>query len=175
MSLFNVGLGIGVSVRVPFTASNLTIAGVVGAKGKAVAAMPSYTDGRPAGTRIHAYVAPGNTSPRMSWHFFRTSHNSIGVSLGEAAHADVLTLITSLRRAGIHADMAFGARGLKGAMKAADRSGADYALLIGTEERSNGTVRMKDLRSGDQQDVAAAAATDWLIDRLATEGLRDER
>ena len=98
-----------------------------------------------------------------------------GVPLGEAAHADVLTLITSLRRAGIRADMAFGARGLKGAMKAADRSGADYALLIGTEERSNGTVRMKDLRSGDQQDVAATAATDWLIDRLATEGLRDER
>ena len=27
----------------------------------------------------------------------------------------------------------------------------------------------------DQQDVAATAATDWLIDRLATEGLRDER
>ena len=95
--------------------------------------------------------------------------------LGEEAHADVLTLITSLRRAGIRADMAFGARGLKGAMKAADRSGADYALLIGAEERSNGTVRMKDLRSGDQQDVAATSATDWLIERLATEGLRDER
>ena len=34
---------------------------------------------------------------------------------------------------------------------------------------------MKDLRSGDQQDVAATSATDWLIERLATEGLRDER
>ena len=51
LSLFNVGLGIGVSVRVPFTASNLTIAGVVGAKGKAVAAMPSYTDGRLGGNQ----------------------------------------------------------------------------------------------------------------------------
>ena len=59
-----------------------------------------------------------------------------GVPLGEDAHADVLTLITSLRRAGIRADMAFGARGLKGAMKAADRSGADYALLIGADERT---------------------------------------
>ena len=97
-----------------------------------------------------------------------------GVPLGEDAHADVLALITSLRRAGVRADMAFGARGLKGAMKAADRSGADYALLIGTEERRNGTVRMKDLTSGDQRDVAATSATDWLIERLATEGLRDE-
>ena len=90
--------------------------------------------------------------------------------LGEDAHADVLTLITGLRRAGVRADMVFGARGLKGAMKAADRSGADYAVLIGTEERSNGTVRIKDLRSGDQQDVAATSATDWLIERLATDG-----
>jgi hypothetical protein len=46
LSLLNVGIGIGVSVRVPFTQSNLTLAGVVGAKGKAVAAFPSYTDGR---------------------------------------------------------------------------------------------------------------------------------
>jgi histidyl-tRNA synthetase len=89
-----------------------------------------------------------------------------GVSLGEEAHADVLTLITSLRRAGLRADMAFGARGLKGAMKAADRSGAAYAALIGAEERSNGTVRMKDLQSGDQQDVPAGSAVEWLSDRL---------
>jgi len=91
-----------------------------------------------------------------------------GVPLGAEAHADVLTLVTSLRRAGVNADMAFGARGLKGALRAADRSGAAFAVLIGTAERNNGTVRVKDLRSGDQQDVAATAATDWLIERLGT-------
>jgi histidyl-tRNA synthetase len=96
-----------------------------------------------------------------------------GVSLGEEAHADVLTLITSLRRAGVRADMAFGARGLKGAMKAADRSGADYAVLIGTDERSNGTVRIKNLRSGDQQDVAATSASDWLIEKLIAAAISD--
>jgi histidyl-tRNA synthetase len=47
-------------------------------------------------------------------------------------------------------------------------------MLIGTDERRNGTVRMKDLKTGDQRDVAATSATDWLIERLATEGLRDE-
>jgi hypothetical protein len=46
LSLLNVGIGIGASVRIPFTASNLTVAGVVGAKSKALAAFPSYTDGR---------------------------------------------------------------------------------------------------------------------------------
>jgi histidyl-tRNA synthetase len=91
-----------------------------------------------------------------------------GVPLGEGAHRDVLTLITALRRAGVRADMAFGARGLKGAMKAAARSGAGYAVLIGDQERRHGLVRIRDLESGDQQDVAATQATDWLIERLAT-------
>jgi hypothetical protein len=46
LSLLNIGIGVGVSARIPFTESNLTIAGVVGEKSKAVAAFPSYTDGR---------------------------------------------------------------------------------------------------------------------------------
>ncbi|MGC1756605.1 MAG: histidine--tRNA ligase [Trebonia sp.] len=92
-----------------------------------------------------------------------------GVPLGAEAHADVLTLMTNLRRAGVNADMAFGARGLKGALRAADRSGAAFAVLIGAEERRAGTVSIKDLKTGDQQDVAAAQATDWLIERLGTQ------
>jgi histidyl-tRNA synthetase len=89
-----------------------------------------------------------------------------GVPLGDDAHADVLRLVTKLRRAGIRADLSFGGRGLKGAMKAADRSGARYAVIIGAEERNAGTVRLKDLSSGDQQDVAVTSATDWLKDKL---------
>jgi histidyl-tRNA synthetase len=91
-----------------------------------------------------------------------------GVPLGEGAHADVLALITALRRAGVRADMAFGARGLKGAMKAADRSGAAFAALIGDQERSQGTVRMRDLVDGEQYDVPATDAATWLIERLGT-------
>jgi len=90
-----------------------------------------------------------------------------GVPLGDEAHADVLSLITKLRRAGVNADMTFGSRGLKGAMKAADRSGARFAVIIGTAERNAGTVSLKDLQNGDQQDVAAASATDWLRDKLS--------
>jgi histidyl-tRNA synthetase len=90
-----------------------------------------------------------------------------GVPLGEDAHADVLSLITKLRRAGVRADMSFGGRGLKGAMKAADRSGARFAVLIGPAERNAGLVQVKDLKSGDQEHVAATSAADWLQDKLA--------
>ena len=89
-----------------------------------------------------------------------------GVPLGDDAHTDVLTLVTALRRAGVRADMAFGGRGLKGAMKAADRSGARFAVIIGAEEREAATVAIKDLENGDQQNVAATEATDWLLAKL---------
>ncbi len=89
-----------------------------------------------------------------------------GVPLGEDTHRSMLTLVTALRRAGVRADMAFGARGLKGAMKAADRSGAAFAALIGGQERDHGTVRMKDLANGEQHDVPAAEAAAWLIERV---------
>ena len=92
-----------------------------------------------------------------------------GVPLGGSAHRPVLTLVTALRRAGVRADMAFGGRGLKGAMKAADRSGASYAALIGDAEQQAGTVRMKNLENGEQHDVPASEAAAWLMERLATQ------
>jgi histidyl-tRNA synthetase len=89
-----------------------------------------------------------------------------GVPLGEGSHREVFGLIMKVRRAGIPADMAFGERGLKGAMKAADRSGARYAILIGDQERRHASVRMKNLENGEQHDVPAAEAVAWLTERL---------
>jgi hypothetical protein len=51
LSIFNAGLGIGVSARIPFTASNVTIAGSIGAKDKTVKALPDYTQGRLGGNQ----------------------------------------------------------------------------------------------------------------------------
>jgi histidyl-tRNA synthetase len=51
--------------------------------------------------------------------------------------------------------MAYGGRGLKGAMKAADRSGAALAVVIGAEELATRVVQLKDLSTGEQQAVSA--------------------
>ena len=51
LSLFNTGVGVGVSVRIPFTQSNVTLAASIGAKDKAVGALPDYTDGRLGGNQ----------------------------------------------------------------------------------------------------------------------------
>lgn len=46
LSIFPVAFGIGISIGVPFMASNVTVAGSIGAKDHVVDALPSYTRGR---------------------------------------------------------------------------------------------------------------------------------
>jgi histidyl-tRNA synthetase len=86
-----------------------------------------------------------------------------GVPLGETAKDRLVGIVGQLRRAGIRADLAYGGRGLKGAMKAADRSGARFALVLGERDLEAGEVQLKDLAEGSQRAVAltdAAAAVD---------------
>jgi histidyl-tRNA synthetase len=75
------------------------------------------------------------------------------VPLGGAAKARAVTWTGDLRRAGVAADLAYGDRGLKGAMKAADRSGARYAVVLGERDLEAGVAQLKDLRSGEQDAV----------------------
>jgi histidyl-tRNA synthetase len=83
------------------------------------------------------------------------------VPLGDDAARRLFAVVTDLRRAGVAADISTGRRGLKGAMKAADRSGAKFAVVAGERELAGGIVQLKDLRSGDQWPVG--------LDKLAAE------
>ncbi|MGB9377253.1 MAG: histidine--tRNA ligase [Mycobacteriales bacterium] len=76
------------------------------------------------------------------------------VPLGGAARRRAVMLVAELRAAGVSADMAFGERGLKGAMKAADRSGASYAVVLGDRDLDADTAQLKDLADGEQVTVA---------------------
>ncbi|MER0092808.1 histidine--tRNA ligase [Corynebacterium sp. KPL2838] len=76
-----------------------------------------------------------------------------GIALGTAAKRRMTGIINDLRKARIAADMSFGDRGLKGAMKGADRAGARFALVLGDQELENGTVAVKDLAAHEQRDV----------------------
>jgi histidyl-tRNA synthetase len=89
-----------------------------------------------------------------------------GVPLGDAARRRLVVLAAQLRTAGVRVDLSYGGRGLKGAMKSADRSGARFALVLGDRDIEAGTVGVKDLVSGDQQAVALDAVVDDLLGRL---------
>lgn len=89
------------------------------------------------------------------------------VPLGAAAKARALMIVTQLRSAGIRADLAFGDRGLKGAMKAADRSGASCAVVLGDRDLQAGTVGVKDLSTGEQMPASLKDLTDYLKEFLS--------
>ncbi|WQB74857.1 histidine--tRNA ligase [Prescottella equi] len=77
-----------------------------------------------------------------------------GVPLGAAAKTEMVKIAHALRAAGIRVDMVYGDRGIKGSMKAADRSGARVALVLGDEDLAAGTIAVKDLSNGEQTSVA---------------------
>jgi len=75
------------------------------------------------------------------------------VPLGSAAKAYAVEVAGQLRAAGVATDLAYGERGLKGAMKAADRSGASWAVVLGDRDLATGSAQVKDLRSAHQTTV----------------------
>ena len=89
-----------------------------------------------------------------------------GVALGEEAKKEMVLIINKLRQAGISSDMSYGDRGLKGAMKGADRAGARFALVLGDQELANGTVALKDLAAHEQEDVALVDIVEVLAKKL---------
>ncbi len=90
-----------------------------------------------------------------------------GVGLSADAHREVFEHVTALRRAGISSDLAPAGRGLKGSMKAADRSGARWALIIGDRDLAEGLVQIKDMTTGEQQACARTAVVATIQEALA--------
>ena len=90
-----------------------------------------------------------------------------GVPLGDEAKLVLAKVAGALRAAGVRVDLAYGDRGMKGAMRAADRSGARIALVAGDRDVEAGTIGIKDLTSGEQVDVAVDAVVAEVTSRLA--------
>ncbi|MEV7804323.1 histidine--tRNA ligase [Microbispora sp. NPDC088329] len=90
-----------------------------------------------------------------------------GVALGEQARRRMFQIVAELRRTGLDADMSFGGKGVKGAMKGADRSGARYALILGDRDIEAGAVQVKDLTTADQTAVPLAEVVEFLKGKLS--------
>ena len=71
------------------------------------------------------------------------------VDVTDGSHAR--DLCEALRDAGLSADRAYDGRSMKAQMKAANRSGATTAVIIGHDEATTGTATVRDLRTGAGQ------------------------
>lgn len=81
----------------------------------------------------------------------------------DSKRADALKLVTDLRRAGISADLPLTAAKVAKQFQSAEKSGARFALVVGTEYPD---LKLKILSSRAEESGNAATAIDWLTDRL---------
>jgi histidyl-tRNA synthetase len=67
--------------------------------------------------------------------------------------SSALKVATEIRNSGKVVELAFGERALKGAMKAADKSGAKYVIVLGENEVASGSVELKTMATGEVKTV----------------------
>jgi len=87
------------------------------------------------------------------------------IPLGSAAHSTAFTLVNQLRNTGFVVEQSFGERGLKGAMKAADKSGARFSIVLGDAEIASGTVELKEMSTGKVSSVTLSTLAAELAKR----------
>jgi len=88
------------------------------------------------------------------------------VSLGTQARLEGMRLSNDLRNAGIRVVESFGGKGLSAQLKAANRLGAAYAVIIGENELARGVAIVREMRSGTQEEKLLSAAVAHLVRRL---------
>lgn len=88
------------------------------------------------------------------------------VPLSQQAKLRLAVLAAQLRSCGVRVDLAYGDRGLKGAMRAADRSGARVALVAGDRDVEAGMVGVKDLATGEQVSAPMESIVAEVLSRL---------
>ncbi|HEX4428867.1 MAG TPA: histidine--tRNA ligase [Frankiaceae bacterium] len=85
------------------------------------------------------------------------------VALGPEAKRFGVKLVNTLRAERVAADLAYGDRKLGGAMKAADRSGAHTAVVIGDRDLAAEVAQVKDLATGEQRAVPLKSLIEELV------------
>jgi histidyl-tRNA synthetase len=68
-----------------------------------------------------------------------------------------------LRRAGLKAECPFSPAGVGKDLKAADRDGAPFAVIVGPDEWSRSSANLKNLRSGEERTLPLEALADAIL------------
>ncbi len=84
----------------------------------------------------------------------------------DQSRADVLSLASELRGAGLHVDVYPEADKLGKQFKYAATRNVPFVAILGDDERARGEVALKDLRSGEQTAVGRAAAAQFVAARV---------
>ncbi|RJR08829.1 histidine--tRNA ligase [Candidatus Parcubacteria bacterium] len=91
------------------------------------------------------------------------------VALGEKAKETAVKLLFDLRKAGIVAEKDYQDKKLKAQFKAADRLKSKYTIVFGEDELAKGVVSIKEMESGEQQEVAYEDVVTYLSEKKSGE------
>ena len=83
-------------------------------------------------------------------------------ALGEEAERWVFRTSQMLRDAGLHVAHDLMGRSLKAQMKEANRQNAPYAMIIGSNELEAGAATVKEMKSGEQEEVSFDELNEYL-------------
>ena len=86
------------------------------------------------------------------------------VGLGEEARLANMAMAGKLRAAGLRVDLEVEERSFKAQLRSANRSGAAYALVRGEDELNRGVVVLKSMQDGEQRELTAEEAVNFIID-----------
>jgi len=79
------------------------------------------------------------------------------IPLGDECKTAALTIAQQLRNSGLRVEISFGDRALKTSMKAADKSGAAYVIVLGDSEIASGSVELKEMSTGKTSSVTLSS------------------
>ncbi|MHC8522669.1 histidine--tRNA ligase [Rossellomorea sp. H39__3] len=88
------------------------------------------------------------------------------VAMGEEAKAYGVKLLHQLREAGISSEKDYLDRKVKAQFKSADRHQAKYVAVIGENELQENKVNVKDMATGEQEEVAIDSFVDHIKSKL---------
>ena len=89
-------------------------------------------------------------------------------SIGEAGRTKAMALTYQLRKAGVLAECDTVGRSVKAQMKYANKTGARYTMILGDDEVSKGSAQVKEMETGESQEVSFAQLETYFKSRKAT-------
>lgn len=91
------------------------------------------------------------------------------VAMDETTKKKAFSVVRDLRMNGISADMDFAGRKVKAQMKSADRKGAAFVIVIGETELASGKAALKEMATGEQQEMAFEEIAQQLLKKKSLE------
>src|SRR5699024_2619194 len=95
------------------------------------------------------------------------------VTLGEEASDEAVKIVYDLRRAGFKVDQDYLNRQMRNQFRAAKRMNAKYSIVLRDEELKNQVVNIRDMKSGEQEEVELNNITRYL-EQKRLEDLNDK-